>query len=201
MSPAFYGGTANFNQSKYVVRFPNGSNLFFGHCQHPGDEVQYNGTEWAFIGIDELTEWDYKMWAYLTAAGMTTEMTKKAAELATKADNDMNDVFSKANTIKTSIQAAKDGNELAASIAPLQTTLFITTSEGVKRINETELKGVSGAGSLVQELNGWFSKKASGDPIPPKIKDDMVQLMDLYTKSAAQKYQRHFELDQSTPWH
>jgi hypothetical protein len=65
--PAFYGGTTNFNQSKYVVRFPNGSNLFFGHCQHPGDEVQYNGTEWAFIGIDELTEWEYKMWAYLTA--------------------------------------------------------------------------------------------------------------------------------------
>jgi hypothetical protein len=124
------------------------------------------------------------------AAGMTTEMTKKGAELATKADADFNDVLSKANNIKTSIQAARNGNELAASIAPLQTTLFITTSEGVKRINETELKGVSGAGSLVQELNGWFSKKTSGDPIPDKIKSDMVALMNLYSQSAADKYQR-----------
>jgi phage terminase large subunit len=66
--PAFlYGGERNFNQTNHVVRFPNGSVLFFGHCQHPGDEEQYNGTEWAFIGIDELTEWEYSMWAYLTA--------------------------------------------------------------------------------------------------------------------------------------
>jgi hypothetical protein len=64
---ALYGGEKNFNQSKYVVRFPNGSNLFFGHCQHPGDERQYNGTEWAFIGIDELTEWEFSMWVFLTA--------------------------------------------------------------------------------------------------------------------------------------
>ena len=124
------------------------------------------------------------------AAGMQTEMQKTGAGLATKADADLNDVVSKANNIKTSIQAARDGNELAASIAPLQTTLFVTTSEGVKRINETELKGVAGAGNLVQEINGFFSKKLSGDPVPDKIKSDMAQLMDLYSKSAAQKYQR-----------
>jgi hypothetical protein len=65
--PELYGGERNFNQSKYVVRFPNGSNLFFGHCQHPGDERQYNGMEFVFIGIDELTEWEYSMWSFLTA--------------------------------------------------------------------------------------------------------------------------------------
>jgi hypothetical protein len=124
------------------------------------------------------------------AAGVQTEMQKTGAALATKADADINDVVSKANNVKASIQAAKNGNELAASIAPLQTTLFITTSEGVKRINETELGQVSGAGTLVQEVNGWLSKKVSGDPVPDKIKNDMVSLMDIYSKSAGDKYQR-----------
>ena len=44
---------------------------------------------------------------------------------------------------------------MAAAVAPLQGTLFITTSEGVRRINETELRGVTGAGSLVQRMIQW----------------------------------------------
>ena len=68
------------------------------------------------------------------------------------------DFLSSANTLKQSLAAAGNGNEMAAAIAPLQGTLFITTTEGVKRINETELQGVSGAGSLVQRINGSLGK-------------------------------------------
>lgn len=97
---------------------------------------------------------------------------------------------STATSLKNSLLAAGNGNEMAAAVAPLQGTLFITTSEGVKRINETELKGVSGAGSLVQRINGALSKTTGGGPLSQKLKDDMASLVDLYENAKYESYQK-----------
>lgn len=97
---------------------------------------------------------------------------------------------STADSLKNSLQAAGNGNEMAAAVAPLQGTLFITTSEGVKRINETELKGVSGAGSLVQRINGALSKTTGGGPLSQKLKDDMSALVDLYADAKYNSYKK-----------
>jgi phage terminase large subunit len=61
-----YGGRKNYNQSSAFVRFPNGSKLKFGACQHEKDVMAYNGHEYVFIGIDEATECTYEIFEYLT---------------------------------------------------------------------------------------------------------------------------------------
>ncbi len=95
-----------------------------------------------------------------------------------------------ANSLKNSLAAAQDGNQLAAAVAPLQGTLFITTSEGVKRINETELSSVAGAGSLVQRIEGGLGKLAGSGPLSPQLKSDMAKLVDLYTTAKYGQYQK-----------
>ncbi|HEV2399493.1 MAG TPA: phage terminase large subunit [Candidatus Sulfotelmatobacter sp.] len=59
-----YGGRKNFNQSKYIVRFPNGSTLWFRPCQQENDMYDYQGHEYVQILIDESTEFTYKMFDF-----------------------------------------------------------------------------------------------------------------------------------------
>jgi phage terminase large subunit len=55
----------NYSSQKHIVKFPNGSTLRFGHCQHEKDVRNYQGAEYLFIGFDELTEFTYPMWDFL----------------------------------------------------------------------------------------------------------------------------------------
>lgn len=123
-----------------------------------------------------------------------------------KQSDDYQKLVGSANTLKQSLQAAQDGNEMAAAVAPLQGTLFITTTEGVKRINQTELAGVEGAGSLIQRVNGALGKAAGGGPLSQSLKDDMSKLVDLYTESKYGSYKNQTDytkqihgLDKTTP--
>ena len=52
----------SFNDSKHTVRWWNGSTTQFGHCRTENDVFQYQGGEYIFIGIDELTHFTLKMW-------------------------------------------------------------------------------------------------------------------------------------------
>lgn len=56
-----------FNESKHLVTWKNGSTTRFGYCRSEKDVYQYQGAEFLFIGIDELTLFTYKMWAFLTS--------------------------------------------------------------------------------------------------------------------------------------
>ena len=58
---------ANFNESKHVVTWHNGSTTRFGYCQSENDVYQYQGAEFLFIGIDELTLFTLKQWQFLTS--------------------------------------------------------------------------------------------------------------------------------------
>ena len=58
---------ATYNSSEHIVRWPNGSTTRFGHCQHESDVYQYQGGEFLFIGVDELTTFTLKMWQFLTS--------------------------------------------------------------------------------------------------------------------------------------
>ncbi|HEY3769445.1 MAG TPA: hypothetical protein VGN44_12295, partial [Candidatus Angelobacter sp.] len=107
-----------------------------------------------------------------------------------KADAEYNDVTTKAANLKQSIQAAQKGDALAAAIAPLEGTLFVTGANGVKRINETELHGFQMAGGLKDRIEGWINGKISGDTIPADIKQGYLNMVDQYTKNEGAKYQR-----------
>lgn len=58
---------AKFNEAEKIFRLPNGSNVYFGYCKREQDVYQYQGAEFLFIGIDELTMFSLKMWKFLTS--------------------------------------------------------------------------------------------------------------------------------------
>ena len=57
----------DFNESKRVVTWLNGSTTRFGYCQSESDVYQYQGAEFLFIGIDELTMFTLRQWQFLTS--------------------------------------------------------------------------------------------------------------------------------------
>jgi phage terminase large subunit len=61
---AFY---KKFNESKHLVIWPNGSTTRFGYCRNENDVYQYQGAEFLFIGLDELTHFTLKQWQFLTS--------------------------------------------------------------------------------------------------------------------------------------
>jgi hypothetical protein len=61
---AFY---KSYNESKHVVTWKNGSTTRFGYCRNEHDVYQYQGAEFLFIGIDELTHFTLKQWQFLTS--------------------------------------------------------------------------------------------------------------------------------------
>ena len=56
-----------FNESKYVVTWKNGSTTRFGYCRNESDVYRYQGAEFLFIGLDELTHFTLKQWQFLTS--------------------------------------------------------------------------------------------------------------------------------------
>jgi hypothetical protein len=57
----------SYNESKHAVTWLNGSNTRFGYCQSEADVYQYQGAEFLFIGIDELTLFTLRQWQFLTS--------------------------------------------------------------------------------------------------------------------------------------
>ncbi len=56
---------ARWNEVKKVWRFPSGATLSFGHLDHEDDKYDYQGSEFQFIGFDELTHFTRTQYAYL----------------------------------------------------------------------------------------------------------------------------------------
>src|SRR5271154_1104342 len=57
----------SFHESKHLVEWTNGSTTRFGYCQSEHDVYQYQGSEFLFIGIDELTMFTLRQWQFLTS--------------------------------------------------------------------------------------------------------------------------------------
>jgi hypothetical protein len=57
----------SFNEAKHIVTWTNGSTTRFGYCRNENDVYQYQGAEFLFIGIDELTHFTLKQWQFLTS--------------------------------------------------------------------------------------------------------------------------------------
>jgi phage terminase large subunit len=57
----------SYNESKHLVTWTNGSTTRFGYCRNENDVYQYQGAEFLFIGIDELTHFTLKQWQFLTS--------------------------------------------------------------------------------------------------------------------------------------
>ena len=56
-----------FNDTKHVVSWWNGSTTRFGYSRSENDIYQYQGAEYLFIGVDELTLFTLKQWQFMTS--------------------------------------------------------------------------------------------------------------------------------------
>ncbi len=65
MSKAWIGGRAHFSEQQMRWRFDSGATISFGHIQNEADVYRYLGSEYQFIGFDELTAFSEQMYRYL----------------------------------------------------------------------------------------------------------------------------------------
>ena len=56
-----------YTEAKHIVTWHNGSTTRFGYCRNENDVYQYQGAEFLFIGLDELTHFTLKQWQFLTS--------------------------------------------------------------------------------------------------------------------------------------
>ena len=58
---------AGYNDTKHIVTWHNGSTTRFGYSSNENDIYQYQGAEFLFIGLDELTHFTLGQWQFLTS--------------------------------------------------------------------------------------------------------------------------------------
>lgn len=121
-----------------------------------------------------------------------TEAQAGRSELTSKIEQPYLDAVEKADTLRSVVNAAKNGNLEAAAVQSLLGTLGLVTTEGVKRINSTELQQVAGAGSLFDSIKNRIGKLKDGQPLDPKLQSDLSDLSGLLEKSARKKYEAGF---------
>jgi hypothetical protein len=54
-------------EGEKLMRWPNGSKTYFGYSENEKDVNQYQGAEFLFIGVDELTMFKLAQWLFLTS--------------------------------------------------------------------------------------------------------------------------------------
>ncbi len=59
------GTGAKWNENDKTFTFPSGARLTFGYLQTANDKYRYQGSEFQFIGFDELTQFDEADYSYL----------------------------------------------------------------------------------------------------------------------------------------
>ncbi len=57
----------SYNEARHVITWNNGSTTRFGYCRNESDVYQYQGAEFLFIGVDELTMFTLSQWQFLTS--------------------------------------------------------------------------------------------------------------------------------------
>lgn len=98
-----------------------------------------------------------------------------------------------ADEMQQMIDGARSGNKVYNKVLPLEGALAINTSQGVKRINRTEVDQIAGAGSLFDKIQGRISGLATGSSIPKDVLDDQEKLVKLLRNGAYKNYSDTFD--------
>ncbi|MGE5351993.1 MAG: terminase large subunit domain-containing protein [Acidobacteriota bacterium] len=65
--------SAKYNKQEKTWSFPGGGSVRFGHCQNPGDELNYQGHQYHYIGFDQVEEFTEEMFLVISACGRTSD--------------------------------------------------------------------------------------------------------------------------------
>ncbi|MCU7496565.1 MAG: hypothetical protein HF311_13925 [Ignavibacteria bacterium] len=61
--------SGHYNKQEKTWKFPGGGSISFGHCQNPGDELNYQGHQYHYIGFDQVEEFTEEMFLVISACG------------------------------------------------------------------------------------------------------------------------------------
>jgi hypothetical protein len=79
---------------------------------------------------------------------------------------------SQAGAVKSAIQSAKNGNQLAASMEPMMLALGVSSFAGVHRINDTEINRAGPAvGSTFRKLDNLLTQVGTGKPTDAQLNE------------------------------
>lgn len=121
-------------------------------------------------------------------ANVPPHLVPKATEEYGKLGNEYADAQAVSNEMQDFVSLARSGNKVAAAEVPLAGTLQIVTTNGVKRINRTEIDQYQGAGSLFDRISGEVGKLVKGQPIPANILSDIDALNKNLATGAQRRY-------------
>lgn len=85
------GGTQGYNSQNAVWKLPGGRLMEFGHCQHVGDEMAYQGRPHDLKGFDEITHFAESQFRFLSGWLRTSRQGQRQRIVATgnpPTDND-----------------------------------------------------------------------------------------------------------------
>ena len=127
-------------------------------------------------------------------ANVAPHLVPAATAAATKAGEDYAQAQSVTQRLNDMMDAARKGNVVSYQILPQEGALQITTSQGVHRINKTEIDQYAGGGSLWQRMEGHFGKTLTGASIPTSVLDDMAQIQAIQARGARSKYENSLKV-------
>lgn len=110
-----------------------------------------------------------------------------------KAEGSYRTASQSADELQEMVDGIKTGNKIYAKALPLEGALAVNTSQGVKRINRTEVEQIAGAGSLLDKIQGELGKLKSGDSIPPNVLPDYEKLAKMLKQGAYSNYRGAFD--------
>ena len=159
----------------------------------PGDVAKAVATERAItpLKIQQAVDTQRAQYAGSPFANVPPKMLPQAMAESKAADDAYLSAVNQSNEMKSVLDMARAGNKVAYSYDPVLGVLDINAGHGTKRLNVKELGAYSGAGSLVDRLEGAIGKAVSGQSIPPQILDAMQQFHAGIAGSAQQAYQNN----------
>lgn len=122
-------------------------------------------------------------------ANVPPGLAQSATADYTKASLDYAQAQSVSQRLQQMMQAAKGGNVVSYQLIPQEGALQVTTSQGVHRINMTEIEQYGGGGSLFQRMEGHFGKALTGKSIPDSVLNDMADMQKIQEEGAQSKYE------------
>jgi hypothetical protein len=123
-----------------------------------------------------------------SVAGVAPAAVGQVQNQAIKLDEEYAKAKASTESLGKFLDAAERGNKAAGSNLPLLGVETINAINGIKRINGAEISTYSGAGDLLDRIQGKIGKLTKGEPIPQDVLND---IRDLHQTLGQQSYQNY----------
>lgn len=121
-------------------------------------------------------------------ANVPPHLIGPATDAATKAGTEFAQAQSVSQRLNAMMDAARKGNVVSYQLIPEEGALQLVTSQGIHRINMTEIQNYGG-GSLWQKMQGHLGKALTGASIPESVLNDMAEMQKLQGEGARARYE------------